>query len=82
MNLIIAIFILLNISFIYSNTVPFSPMPVPRWQLVKLLAANGCSNKLVAHYVIDAYYSNLPTSILMARLNGVTTYQTNLISKW
>jgi hypothetical protein len=55
----------------------------PRVAVLKLLAQAGCTNKLVAHYIIDNYNSNnLPTSDVIVRLAGATGYEESSISTW
>ena len=75
-RLIVALIILV------AATADYEAIESPRKQLAAILKANGCTNRVVQHYVIDAYTSGISAPVLINRLQGVTTYPTNLITKW
>lgn len=54
----------------------------PRQVVLKLLEDASCTNKLVAHYIIDMQKSQLPRSEIIARLAGTTGYDEDQISAW
>ena len=54
----------------------------PRQSILKLLADQGCTNKLVAHYIIDMQRSGIPSSEVVERLAGATGYDQNNIASW
>jgi hypothetical protein len=54
----------------------------PRDDLIKYLAKQGCTNRVIAIMVIQAYKSNTGTATLIDRLKGVTTLPTSLITTW
>ena len=54
----------------------------PRKAILNNLKANGCTNKLVAKYIIDVYNSGIPNTEMISRLTGITGYDTSQISKW
>lgn len=55
-----------------------------RHTLATTLEAQGCSNALVQHYIIDAARRSVSTKYLAIRLNGVSGYSFTdaQIAKW
>jgi hypothetical protein len=43
---------------------------------------DGCTNLLVAHYILDAAASTVPAAILSARIAGTTGFDRGNIIKW
>lgn len=58
------------------------PINSPRKALLTTLASNGCTNKLLAHYAIDAANNGIPASIVNQRLKGAANYDPTLMAKW
>ena len=54
----------------------------PRDDLIKYLARQGCTNRVIAIMVIQAYKSNTGTATLISRLKGVTSMTPSLITTW
>ena len=57
----------------------FEDQKSPRSLLIKVLLQNGCTNKLVAHYIIDAFRSSVPNNEVIRRLAGTTGYTTSIL---
>jgi len=49
-------------------------MKSPRLGLVAALDSAGCTNLLIQHYIINASRSGLASTVLAARLSGVSGY--------
>ena len=65
--------LLLLVAFLVSSTVVITATKQsPRHILVRLLHDAGCTNKLVAHYIIDMYNSQYSTNEMIDRLSGAT----------
>ena len=54
----------------------------PRSVVLKLLENAQCTNKLVAHYIIDMQKENLPRTEIITRLAGATGYNEDSIATW
>jgi hypothetical protein len=59
-----------------------APSKSPRDEAIKKLAALGCSNRVVANIIIDAYKSGVGINTLNLRLSGITSYSPASLSAW
>ncbi len=59
-----------------------APQVSPRFLALENLRKDGCTNLLVAHYILDASRSSIPATILIARLAGTTGFNRANIAKW
>ena len=82
-NLLLTVLIIgiVNICGVF---VPHQPSRSIRDDIIRILAANGCTNRLVALQVIDAYQNGLSSSYLVnLRLDELTgVYPSATILKW
>ena len=76
--------LIIGIVNIRSAFVPHQPSRSIRDDIIRILAANGCTNRLVALQVIDAYQNGLSSSYLVnLRLDELTgVYPSATILKW
>lgn len=58
------------------------PVTSPRKTLLNVLYLAGCTNKVLAHFAIDAAEQNIPASTIIQRLNGIAKYDPNQMAKW
>lgn len=54
----------------------------PRQTILQVLSKAGCTNMLIARYVVDAYQSGISASVLSQRLNGIVPFTTKQLSTW
>ena len=55
----------------------------PRKRILEGLAASGCTNKLIAHYIIDlAINPTLSQTAIVERMEGMTTASQADVTAW
>lgn len=67
-----------------STAQPQDPIWSKRKNILDFLASQGCNNKVLAHYIVDAARTNVPATAVFQRLNGVipTTVLQSDVTKW
>lgn len=58
------------------------PLKSPRNTLMTLLYQNGCTNRLLAHYIIQASYGGITAAVLNRKIRGLTRYDSSRVSGW
>ena len=88
-----SLFVLFILSIVY-EVISVTPLPLstleshaaevsPRKQMLEDLADSGCTDKLVAHYVIDlAVHTTLPITAIDERIEGITTVSSSDVGAW
>lgn len=54
----------------------------PRQKLFGVLKTVGCTNRVVARFIIDQVVSGTSNTVTIERLSGITGYQPSSISQW
>lgn len=82
-NILLIIFTLLLITILNIAT-PVQPQEKisPTQILIGVLKKAGCTNNLIARYVIDAYHSGISANTLVDRLSGIVFSTTKQVSHW
>ena len=84
MNFDLLLLTCLMVLFAFNSAIPAQPKEKisPTQILIGVLKKAGCTNNLVARYVIDAYHSGISAHTLVDRLSGVAFTTTKQVSHW
>ena len=58
------------------------PQTSPRKKQLQVLHDAGCTNKVIAHYIIDLARKGLAGSVIDERIQGITTATANDVTTW
>ena len=58
------------------------PRKSPHNEAMNILQAAGCTNRLVAHTVIDAVKKGLSNTVLLERLSGTSSITASRLTAW
>lgn len=81
MSLVVWILVVKNFQPSLSNN-GHEPEKSPRNTLLNILHQSGCTNKLLAHFAIDAARNNLPSATVNKRLQETVKYDPTQMAKW